>query len=106
MCTCLKYNVSYSYMHRQYFLIYNLSTLPYVTKPRVQNEKIFESIHLRWFIIHIRIIKKPKKILFFNCKFLIEENEYKCEPEVLRQDFRLFKKGLNGLYINPKCNFF
>ena len=69
----------------------------------IQKAKIFENIHLRWFIIRIRIGKRKKKTFFFNCKFLIEENGKKCEPKVLRQDFWLLKKGLNGLYINPKC---
>ena len=55
---------------------------------RIQNAKIFENIHLKWFIIPIRIGKrKKKKTLFFHCKFLIEENGYKCEPEVWRHDF-------------------
>ena len=40
---------------------------------RIQNAKIFENIHLRWFIIRIRIGKRKKKTLFFNSKFLIEE---------------------------------
>ena len=40
----------------------------------VQNAQKFENIHLRWFIIRIGIGKRKKKTLFFNCKFLIEEN--------------------------------
>ena len=40
----------------------------------IQNAKIFENIHLRWFIIRIRIGKRKKKTLFFNSKFLIEDN--------------------------------
>ena len=40
----------------------------------IQKAKMFENIHLRWFIICIRISKRNKKTLFFNCKFLIEEN--------------------------------
>ena len=40
----------------------------------IQSAKIFENIHLRWFIISIRIGKRKKKTLFFNNKFLIEEN--------------------------------
>jgi hypothetical protein len=40
----------------------------------IQNAKIFENIHLRWFIIRIRIGKGKKEKLFFNSKFLIEEN--------------------------------
>ena len=40
----------------------------------IQNANIFENIHLRWFIICIRIGKRKKKPLFFNSKFLIEEN--------------------------------
>ena len=35
---------------------------------------MFENIHLRWFIIGIHIGKRKKKILFFNYKFLKEEN--------------------------------
>ena len=40
----------------------------------IQNAKIFENIHLRWFIIRIRIGKRKKNTLFLNSKFLIEEN--------------------------------
>ena len=39
-----------------------------------QSAKIFENIHLRWFIIRILIGKRKTKTLFFNSKFLIEDN--------------------------------
>ena len=32
----------------------------------IQNAKMLENIHLRWFIIPIRIGKRKKKTLFFN----------------------------------------
>ena len=39
--------------------------------PRCENN---ENIHLRLFILRIRKGKRKKKTLFFNGKFLIEEN--------------------------------
>ena len=39
----------------------------------IQNAKMFENIHLRWFIIRIFIGKRKKKKNFFNSKFFIEE---------------------------------
>ena len=47
----------------------------------IQNAKIFEMVQYTY------IGKRKKKTLFFHYKFLIEENGYKCEPEVWRHDF-------------------
>ena len=71
---------------------------------RIQNAKIFENIHLRWFNIRIHIGKRKKKTPFFNCKFLIEENGCKCEPEVWRARLLAVFSELKMRFLIPRSS--